>query len=196
MTMELGEDFRNLAAKAAFYAAANAVAIVNSDRQSLDWWACGAPDHAADADGDALTRNQAVAAFAGFVEASPGAPAEALFRWAGARGFHKVDPTSWETLETEWHLAFGAFVVTLPVFDLLLGTEFARLEAEAREAGPAPLAAALTEVPVEDTILRTAPDPLATNPNMVLSVVEPTPSAETEAAAKAAENTETTSPAA
>ena len=173
MGTELREDYLNLSAKAAFYSAANAVTIVNKDRQSLDWWACGAPEDAAISGGGVWTRNRAIAAFATFVEASPGAPAEALYRWAGARGFHQEDPAGWEMLATEWRLAFGAFVATLPVFDALLAAEVERQAAAVRAEGPAPLAAALTEVPIEDTILRGAPDPLETSRNMVAVLVEP-----------------------
>ncbi len=142
--LESGHDAL-LAAKAAFYSAANAVAIIDGQRQSLDWWACGAPDAAMfSADGEPWTQAHAVATYAGFVRENPGVPPEALFRFAGARGFHGLDPASWEAIDGEWRLAFGAFVVLLPVFDLLLGAEAARAAAaRAIDPGPAPVPRAL-----------------------------------------------------
>ncbi len=177
MPWELGEDYKNYTAKAAFYSACNAATLIDGDRQSLDWWCAGRPD------GIDWSRNQAIAVFSDFVEASPGAPAEALWRHAAARGFHPLPADGWEALELPWRLGYEAFVATLPVLDRVVGEAYQRQVAAARAAMPSRPAA--SDVPIEDTILAPLPDPLATNPNMVLvavpqagAVVDPLPDAD------------------
>lgn len=103
-----------------------------------------------------------------FARSNAGAPSEALYRFAQGRGFHNEDPHGFWNLPYNNQLAYELFFRVI----VAAGQAKAAVDAVARSTagGPAaapPLATALLEDP-EDTILEQHPDPLATNPNMVL----------------------------
>ncbi len=146
MPHDLVTSWPDMAAKAAFYCACNAVTILDEKLQSLDWPACGDDGDRADPDGEPWTRTRVQTALATFAAMNPGAPAEALYRFAGARGIHGADHGGWDDLERPWRLAYQVFMASLPLVETVLRDE-AALEARARAPAPAASAETVTRIP-------------------------------------------------
>jgi hypothetical protein len=151
--LDLKKDGPAAAVNAAWHGAANFVAIlIGPDADSLSWVGCGASLNAEN-------RDRARDALAAFVRAGATAPAEALYRFASAWGFHACDVDGFAALDLPYRIAFAAFRDAVIGADRLIAEEIGRLAAlEQAAAGPIP-AAALSEKP-EDTILGLVPDPL------------------------------------
>ena len=81
-------------------------------------------------------------AFAEFVRGNPGAPAEALYRFASGQNVHAGDPAGFATLDPAWRVAYETFARTLCLLDRIVDeTQLALMEQKRAEraanAGPA-----------------------------------------------------------
>lgn len=171
MAEHLTINWPDMAARAAYMAAAAAAGVLDDPEYANGWPWFGGP-MGTDAEGEVLTQSRVQTMLFGFVLANPAAPAEALFRFAAARGLHHLEADAWPDLERHFRVAYEVFAHLAPILHKRFG-ELAAIE-WAEEHYPSsdspPLASALTDVPIEDTILAPHPDPLATNPNMVLVI--------------------------
>ena len=83
-----------------------------------------------------------IEAFAEFVRGNPGAPAEALYRFASGQNVHAGDPAGFATLDPAWRVAYETFARELCLLDRIVDeTQLALMEQKRAEraanAGPA-----------------------------------------------------------
>lgn len=168
----LSINWPDMAARAAYLAAAAAAGVLDDSldaEKAAEWpWLSGPTG--IDGDGNDLTRAGVQSLLFRFVIDNPTAPAEALFRFAAAREIHDLWGDAWGTIPQHWRVAYEVFGLMAPQLHMRFGelAELDRLDDMIAATQGPPLASALTDVPVEDTILAPHPDPLATNPNMAL----------------------------